>query len=142
MTGSAEAQYVNFEIFGHSVAVYISDDIKALMAKNHPDAPRMSDAEAATYKYNSKAETEMYFSFAPDHGTIAHECLHAVWNIFEYHGVKVDEESTAYHLGYLIRETLKCLDLAREGRRLYEESKSAGQSKLEDAGLFCRLLLC
>lgn len=46
---------------------------------------------------------------APDEGTIAHECAHAVRAIFKRAGVRNDDEAFAYHLDYLVGRVHKFL---------------------------------
>jgi hypothetical protein len=38
----------------------------------------------------------------PDEGTIAHESLHAIEELFRWAGARRDEETFAYHLDYLV----------------------------------------
>lgn len=42
-------------------------------------------------------------------GTIAHECYHAVTNIFRTIHAEHEEELFAYHLGYLVDECVKLI---------------------------------
>lgn len=124
-----------FEAFGHKVSIMFCDDVKKAIAEQHPEAPKQDDAEALSYFYTTKAESELYFHFDVAAGTVAHEAFHAVWNLFEYHGVKSDDENIAYHLGYLVNE----ITLAqREARKVKEDY--ARLKEQQNLGIVCWLL--
>lgn len=42
-------------------------------------------------------------------GTLAHESFHAVEHLLKRHGVKVEDETAAYHLGYVVDNAFRFL---------------------------------
>ena len=115
-----------FEVFGHLVSVMFCDDVKATMAKIHPEIGRVDDAEALIYKYTRQAKSEIFIKFDAKVGSITHEAFHAVWNIFEYHGMKRDDEAMAYHLGYLVEEIVGAQIEALEAKNAESEDWPLG----------------
>jgi hypothetical protein len=98
----------------------------------------MEDAEALIYKYNHEAKVEIFVKFDAKIGSITHEAFHAIWNLFEYHGMKRDDEAMAYHLGWLAEQIVEAQIQALE-------AKNAAVSRLQkqecaDAGFVCCLL--
>jgi hypothetical protein len=95
---------VGFEVFGHKVSIMFCDDVKREMMALHPEVGQIDDAEALCYMYKHAAMAEIFVKFNAKIGSISHEAFHAIWHLFEYHGMKQDDEGIAYHLGYLIEE--------------------------------------
>jgi hypothetical protein len=123
-----------FDVFGHKVSIMFCDDVKHTFSELHPDS-KTNDAEALIYMYDGSAKSEIFLNFDADVGSVVHEASHAVWNLFEYHGVKLDDESLAYHLGYLVREISGAQKQAQEAKTEYARNK-----ELENIGIFCCLL--
>jgi hypothetical protein len=115
-----------FEVFGHLVSVMFCDDVKDTMVKLHPEIGRVNDAEALIYKYTCQAKSEIFIKFDAKFGSITHEAFHAVWNIFEYHGMKRDDEAMAYHLGYLVEAIVGAQIEALEARHAESEDWPLG----------------
>ena len=61
--------------------------------------------------YNGKAHILMVFTKSPSVGLLAHECLHAVKDVFHTigHTTSEDHEEETYLLEYLVNEVNKCL---------------------------------
>jgi hypothetical protein len=125
---------LGFDVFGHQVSVMFCDDVKHTLSELHPDS-KTDDAEAIIYMYDNEAKAEIFLRFEANVGSIVHESSHAVWNLFTYHGVKLDDEAFAYHLGYLVKEILRAQTEAQEGKAEYARLK-----ELENIGIFCCLL--
>lgn len=119
--GVSEMQFIDFVVFGHTVGVIFATDIRKAMMERHGE--KLDDANAATFCYTSKARSELFFPFNAKIRTIAHEAVHAIWNLFDYHGMKRSNEGMAYHIGYLVGEILKCRALALQSKRNYEKKK-------------------
>lgn len=115
-----------FEVFGHLVSVMFCDDVKDTMVKLHPEVGRVNDAEALIYKYTHQAKSEIFIMFDAKVGSITHEAFHAVWNIFECHGMKRDDEAMAYHLGYLVEEIVGAQIEALEAKNAESEDWPLG----------------
>lgn len=49
----------------------------------------------------------IFLSRKATQGTIAHECSHAIWRMFNWVGAQIENETFAYHLGYLVDELNK-----------------------------------
>lgn len=130
---------IGLDVFGHKVCVMFCDDIKHELLNLHPEVGRLIDAEALIYKYNHEAQVELFLRFDAKAGSIAHEAFHAVWNLYEYHGMKRDDEGMAYHLGYLVEAILEAQIEALEAKNAYVRNKVRNK-ELENAGVFYCLL--
>jgi hypothetical protein len=130
---------VGFDVFGHLVSVMFCDDVKAELMRLHPAVGYIEDAEALIYKYTKEAKVEIFVKFDAKIGSIAHEAFHAIWNLFDYHGMKRDDEGMAYHLGYLVEHIVEAQIQALEAKNGTAED-SLRQQELENTGIFCCLL--
>lgn len=118
---------VAFQVLGHQVSIMFCDDVKRTMAEIHPEVGRIEDAAALIYKYNHAAKSEIFVKFDADIGSIVHESFHAVWNIFEYHGMKRDDEAMAYHMGFLVNEIARAQVEAEAGKEEYVKARLADE---------------
>jgi hypothetical protein len=87
---------------GYRVYVVFTEDIaKSRMARygtvgNAPGADALFTRGAGGYGH-------LFYKPAAAAGVIAHEAWHALWAMFKWAGVKKwDNETVAYHLGYLV----------------------------------------
>ena len=93
------------------VHVEVTTDMKATFKKYK--TPRedwkeeYDNGNAFTSRAKSNPVTFIFVRPNVSTGTIAHECWHAVVNIFEYVGANIDNELMAYHLGYLTNEVFQ-----------------------------------
>jgi hypothetical protein len=113
---------VAFGVFGHQVSAMFCDDVVRTMSEIHPKV-KVEDAAALIYKYHAAAKSEIFLKFDADIGSIVHEAHHAVWNIFEYHGLTKDDEAMAYHLGYLVNEIARAQVEAEEAKAIYVKQR-------------------
>lgn len=91
-----------FPIFsGYEVRVIFARDVAAT-AKRLGEKEDLSGAEAAlVYFDHSPLVSWLVFPLKPCPDTIAHECSHAIRQMFAAVGVGNDDEAFAYHLGHL-----------------------------------------
>jgi hypothetical protein len=47
---------------------------------------------------------------------VAHECWHAIWELSQWAGAELENETVAYHLGYLVQRTTDFLKRERSRR--------------------------
>jgi hypothetical protein len=64
----------------------------------------------------SKSASWILLGFDASAGVVAHECWHAVWNLSQWAGVELENETIAYHLGYLVQRTTDFLKRERSRR--------------------------
>jgi hypothetical protein len=114
---------IDFAVFGHQVSAMFCDNVRHTIAQIHPEVGTIDDAAALIYKYRAAAKSEIFVKFDADIGSIVHEAHHAVWNLFEYHGMKRDDEAMAYHLGFLVTEISRAQIEAEKAKEAYIESK-------------------
>jgi hypothetical protein len=106
---------VEFPIFSdYIIHVEAGKDIPDLVRKYKIRGVNLDErADGLTVKRDQMNMTMVFFKGRPDLGTIAHEAFHAVTQMFDWCGVKYDEETVAYHLGY----TVNCIcSFFRKGR--------------------------
>jgi hypothetical protein len=130
---------VGFEVFGHKVSIMFCDDVKREMIALHPEVGQIDDAEALCYMYKRAAMAEIFVKFNAKIGSISHEAFHAIWHLFEYHGMKKDDEGMAYHLGYLVEEIVGAQIQALEAKNAATERELQRQ-ELEGSCIIYGLL--
>ena len=99
---------VRFPVFnGYVVRVIQSRDVKKTGQRLRVD---LSGAVAAWVTDANKPKRGwLVLGPEPDEGTIAHEASHAIRALFNMHGVRMDDETFAYHLDYLVGRIHKFL---------------------------------
>lgn len=98
---------VRFPIFsGYEVRVILSDDLIRTGQRLGID---LSGAGAAYVEDRAMLKGWLVFSTNPTAGTISHEASHAVRAMFNTVGARTDNETFAYHLGYLVDRIHKFL---------------------------------
>ena len=103
-----------FPVFSNfEVRVEITDNIdKSFSSKKDLeslyDEVRTGSSEAMTVVPEENNQiTYIFLPPSASWGTISHECYHAVTNMFEFVNADPDEETIAYHLGYLVDEVCR-----------------------------------
>ena len=100
-----------FEVFsGYRVYIIFTDDITAsveyIKARDdfHSMNPKDRNADGLTVNVNNGNSYVILENKAPTSGTVAHEAWHVVYAMFKYMGVKLTDETVAYHLGYAVQQ--------------------------------------
>jgi len=106
-----EFHKVFFSVWGYSVFVIFAKDFseaaKELRLKH--TIKDFEDTEAATFHTTNLSESFLFFR-PKRHvkvSTIAHECWHVVHRMLDYSGAVLDNETVAYHLGFLVGAVCK-----------------------------------
>jgi len=96
----------DFEVFGWRVFfIYTSNVKETREALSHKVGALETSLEncPALHSYNAKLnDSFVIFNNTATIGDLAHECFHVLWRMFISHGVELDNETTAYHLGFLV----------------------------------------
>lgn len=100
---------VRFPVFNnHEVRVIVSRDIKRTGYRLGID---LADCRAAFVSDPEKCRRSwLVLGDLRDAGTVAHESSHAVRHMLKESGVRLDDETFAYHLDYLVRRIHKFLE--------------------------------
>jgi hypothetical protein len=108
---------VEFTIFDYFVQIVVTDDI---VKSRNKRAPMLGSTytEIGTTKglhsYNDGlSNAYLFLNPDTDAGTIAHECFHAIHRMFKRIGAEIEEEITAYYLGYLVLEVTKFIGVKK-----------------------------
>lgn len=95
-------------VYDYTVVLYITDNInetkRAVLRdeKIIDDSPEWSDrADGLCINLSDKHTSVVILGPKSDAGTVAHEVIHAVENMFTLFGVPMSGENLAYHLGYI-----------------------------------------
>ena len=99
---------IRFPIFADfNVCVIVSRDVTRT---GHRLGVDLADASAAWVTSTEKpGRGWLVLGLKPSEDTIAHEAAHAVRHILRYVGARPDDETYAYHLGYLVGRIHKFL---------------------------------
>lgn len=100
---------INIAVYNYNINFVITDDVaKSRKARNKilgkPKKPIPPNVHGL-HDYNNKyAGSFIFLKQDCSNGTIAHEISHAIWHMFGYYGVALEDEAVAYHLSYLINQ--------------------------------------
>ena len=86
------------------IYIVFTEDLAKSRIRRYETAGLAADSSTAALFTRGAGGYGLLF-FKPDASAevIAHECCHAVWYMFDWAGVKKwDNETLAYHLGYLV----------------------------------------
>lgn len=110
---------IDFPVFcNYVVHVEIASDLHAAMQK-YPttrDVP-LQDTQAIVVHKDNAAHSFMFLKPTADAGTIAHESYHIARRILRYMGCEPDNETIAYHLGYIVNKITKFMRKKRRSSR-------------------------
>src|SRR5208282_5398543 len=96
---------IKFDIWSDfKVHVVFTTDLAQSRIERYDSAGAAADSStAALFTRGAGGYGHIFFKPAACAQVIAHECCHAIWYMFEWAGVeKWDNETLAYHLGYLV----------------------------------------
>ena len=106
----SKVKLIEFPVFvDYCVHVEFTDNLERSMAKykQTENIPCGEDTHAIAVHVEDAGLSFMFLPYDVNVGTIAHECWHVVKNMMDYHGVELDSETTAYHLGYMVNKVFK-----------------------------------
>lgn len=121
---------IDIPVFNYRVIVVITNSISAsrdardeLLGETSHKLNKYVDG---LHSYNEE-EPDSYIFITPrtTNGVIAHEVFHVIWRVFEWVGAKLDNETIAYHLSYIVDE----IDEKRKMLRKTKKNSSAKNSK-------------
>jgi hypothetical protein len=105
---------VEFQVFDYLVQIVITNDIiRSRNSRSHMIGNDYTGTVhvGGLHSYNdSRKDSYLFVNPDADANTIAHECFHAVHRMFEYLGAEIEEEITAYYLGFLVGEVTKLVN--------------------------------
>ncbi len=114
-----QERMVDFPVFNYKILLVYTDDIVA-SRKSRCDLVGAMDSEINSFvdglhSYNEiEPNGIVFFTAKTSLGTISHECFHAVYRMFKWIGAKIENEITAYHLGYLVDEAIALKNIPLE----------------------------
>jgi len=136
--GESTIEFVDFHAFGHRVGVIFTTDV-AKTVKTRLNRTTCADTVAICFPDPHHAKSLLIFNYEANVGTLVHECFHAVWNLFKYHGVKFSDEAVAYHLDYIVKRVHLIQSEARKAMRTYygkqRAKRKSGKGKPEQQNI-------
>ena len=98
----AHRHNLTFPVFSkYKVTVIFTADIPKACAKLGMTAT--PDEAAVTITEEGTKRAYAVFAMRPDADTVAHESYHVISAMLKWAGATPDEETVAYHLGYLVK---------------------------------------
>lgn len=101
---------LRFDVFGFDVHFVETDNYTAAMdhfkLRDHGDGPK-DTTEAFTWNATAGNESYIFTERNPSIHTIVHECWHAVKHMLDFRGVRMENETVAYHLDHLVKYAMK-----------------------------------
>lgn len=107
-----EYHFIDFPVFGYRHIIIYTNNITLSRKKinNKVGRPKheLGKNVDGLHSYH-KADPDGFIFFTEEStiGTISHEIFHALWQMFKYYGCKLENETFAYHLGYMLDDILK-----------------------------------
>lgn len=93
---------LTFPVFAkYKVTVLFTRDIPKAAARLGVDASKADAAMTITETGTKRAY--IVFPLKPDADTVAHEAYHAISAMLAWAGATPEEETVAYHIGYLVK---------------------------------------
>jgi hypothetical protein len=96
---------VKFPVFDYDVHVIFCESV---MASRERRCKKLGETDGERYYAMHSCvngwESYLFLPLNCKPGVIAHECFHAIFNMFTKKGVKLENETWAYHLDWLIKE--------------------------------------
>ena len=106
----SKIKILEFPVFcGYEVHVEFTSDIAQSLLKYPPTRKiEMDDQTSWLAVHNMDApQSFIFLPYDAPAGSIAHEAWHVVRRMMEHAGVELDNETVAYHLGYLVNQIFK-----------------------------------
>lgn len=95
---------VTFPVFSnYTVYIVFTDSISESKFKRYGNRDETDNAHGLHVSTKSGDSHLLYKIEDAPTGILAHEAWHAIFRMFEWAGVELDNESVAYHLGYLVQ---------------------------------------
>ena len=97
---------VDFPVYKYRMFFIYTNDLKrSREALSHKVGVYKYDYETtgALHSSNDKVpDSFVIFTTDVTVGVIAHEVFHAIWQMFSYYDIELDNENVAYHLNYIL----------------------------------------
>lgn len=107
---------IEFPVFcNYVVHVEIASDLHTAMQK-YPATRNVPLHETEALCAHKEDDSMSFIFLRPNAnaGTIAHEAYHVARRILKYMGCEVDNESVAYHLGFIVNKITKFMRTGKE----------------------------
>ena len=103
---------IDFPVFNYSIyVVYTSDIARSRKARSvfigAPDEELGSYVDGLHSFSPIDPDSFVFFTPSTSIGVITHEAFHALWRMFKWVGAKLENETFAYHLSYLVDKILE-----------------------------------
>lgn len=100
---------IDFQIFNYRLFLIHTTDVELSRKgrKELGDCPTDLKWVDGLHTYvDGEPDGFIFFTKDSSVGTIAHELFHGIWRMFKYIGVKLENETFAYHLGWALDRAL------------------------------------
>lgn len=107
---------IEFPVFcNYVVHVEVASDFHAAMQK-YPATKNvpLADVQAIVIHKDDASHSFMFLKPSANAGTIAHESYHIARRMLRYMGCDPDNETIAYHLGYIVNQITKFMRTVRK----------------------------
>lgn len=111
---------ISIPTFHWRIWIVFTDDPEAYGRKIGGSEDESGTTNALCLHYPSEMKTEVVLKLNATHGTIAHECWHAVRHMLLQLDAGLDNEVVAYHLGYVVDQVY---DIKRSYRKKLRKRK-------------------
>jgi len=137
-SGTSQIHNIDFPVFGYRVGVIFAEKVALACKYYFYNFDETTNADALHCPFEDECRALIFYPFHVTPDVIAHEAYHAVRRMLNYADIglyeednekKIDNETLAYHLGYLVREILKCQKISLKSRRDFYAKKRKQKRK-------------
>lgn len=96
-----------FEPLEYTVYIIKTTDVKKSRAKYNEECGGPVDGSTdyfALHSYGTKSRSYIFLPVIANINDKVHECFHAIFRMHNYKGIGLNNESMAYHLGWLVEQ--------------------------------------
>lgn len=99
----------------YQLHIVFTEDIQHSYKKRYPTGKADVENADGLHVATNDGESHLFFPMHATPNSIAHESWHATRRLLEYCGAELDNETVAYHIGYIVGEVHKFKSKIEEG---------------------------
>ena len=125
------ATWMTFEVMSnYCVRIIFTEDFNKSAKSRLGYAPQQETADAFCFHCKGDGKSYLFLKLDSPEGTIAHECWHIIFRMFNHCGVRdFDDETTAYHLDHMVEQVYKFKNAIQAVKSSTKKEVSDDQSK-------------
>lgn len=119
---------VHFPVFQYDIFITYTNNIRQSRNLISSKIGRydVENNVAALHAYHDKDPVgHIFFTPKTSIGVIVHEVSHSLWQMFRYYGAELENETFAYHLGYVVDIVMKFKNVIDKKHKNFRNDQKA-----------------